>query len=491
MTLAIRKLATVCRASSKRREAARVVDRVARERLASELDAHLGSSLAAQPDVVRIRRLQVRVVIPPGPLNENAIASAWAGAFGRALFQALAYPDGQGRTEVIRAATWNEFIAALLRDIADGVAAGRWQYAEFADFLRLPPPEAMLAILRAEPPDDRLRIFLELEKAGVLDRVLARWDELNLARLFQDFAADGAGSSQDEPGHAVFRTATFAAVTLEAVAQLIGQHGLPRGWKLNGRRQGLRLFVLSRRNGGTRSPGAIAWALGLIAGLLENPWIARAEVDTTLAGSSPIVEELCRLFPMGLRPDVASLLDQIRPLVPTAAPPGSMPMKWIESDCAALLLLIRLVMASSSKLQPPPFFLVGLALTVLGRFDPDLKVLDPAIDAFAGFEELPPMDSLREFLRAPARPEELENAAAELIRAFTDRLPGLRKSSRDAIVRQILVQPGRLRWEERRLLVVLDPSPYHVALRISGADDPVDAVPWLAGRRLEFLLEGL
>jgi hypothetical protein len=491
MTLAIRKLATTCRASSRRREAARVVDRVARERLASELDAHLGPSLDVQPEVVRIHRLQVRVVVPPGPLDENVIASAWAGAFGRALFQVLAYPDGQGQTEVIRAATWNEFIAALLRDIADGVAGDRWQYAEFAEFLRLPAADAMLTILRAEPPADRLRIFFELEKAGVLDRVLARWDELNLARLFQDFAEDGIGSSQEEPGQAPFRTPAFAAVTVKAVAELIGKHGLPRGWKLNSHRQGLRLFVLSRQHGGTRSPGAIAWALGLITGLLENPWIARAEVDASPEGSSPIVEELRRLFPAGLRPDVASLLDQVRPLAPTAAPPGSMPMKWIESDCAAVLLLTGLVVASSRKPLPPPFFLAGVALTVLGRFDPDLKALDPAIAAFAGFEELPAMDLLREFLRAPGRAGELESATPELIRAFTDRLPGFHRASRDAIVRQFLLKPGRLRWEERRVLVALDPSPYHVALRISGADAPVEAVPWLAGRRLEFLLEGL
>ena len=127
-----------------------------------------------------------------------------------------------------------------------------------------------------------------------------------------------------------------------------------------------------------------------------------------------MVEELRRLFPSGLRPELASHLEKIRPLVPTAAPPSSTPLKWVESDCAAVLLLTGLVMASARKPLPPPFFFVGVGLAVLGRFDPDLKALDPAIAAFAGFEEQPALVSLREFLRTAGRAQELEKAAAEL-----------------------------------------------------------------------------
>jgi hypothetical protein len=39
--------------------------------------------------------------------------------------------------------------------------------------------------------------------------------------------------------------------------------------------------------------------------------------------------------------------------------------------------------------------------------------------------------------------------------------------------------------------VVLAPSPYHVALHISGMDDPLPSVSWMGGRRLEFHLLGL
>jgi hypothetical protein len=40
--------------------------------------------------------------------------------------------------------------------------------------------------------------------------------------------------------------------------------------------------------------------------------------------------------------------------------------------------------------------------------------------------------------------------------------------------------------EGERVTIQPQPSPFHVALHIAGMDAPLDSVPWLGGRRLEF-----
>jgi hypothetical protein len=45
--------------------------------------------------------------------------------------------------------------------------------------------------------------------------------------------------------------------------------------------------------------------------------------------------------------------------------------------------------------------------------------------------------------------------------------------------------------DDERIHVTLQPNPFHVALHLSGVDEPVDSVTWLDNRRLQFQLEGL
>ena len=81
--------------------------------------------------------------------------------------------------------------------------------------------------------------------------------------------------------------------------------------------------------------------------------------------------------------------------------------------------------------------------------------------------------------------------AAELLGEFGSLVRGFRQATRPAIVRQFLRTPGRAQVHDRVISVLLDPSPYHVALHISGMDDPLPSVSWMGGRRLEFRLLGL
>jgi hypothetical protein len=80
--------------------------------------------------------------------------------------------------------------------------------------------------------------------------------------------------------------------------------------------------------------------------------------------------------------------------------------------------------------------------------------------------------------------------AAFLLRDFGSRIRGFRQAKRQSIVRSFIAKPGRIRIERERITVVPDPSPFHVALRISGFDEPADA-PWMGGRRIEFVLADL
>ena len=81
--------------------------------------------------------------------------------------------------------------------------------------------------------------------------------------------------------------------------------------------------------------------------------------------------------------------------------------------------------------------------------------------------------------------------AAALILEFGALLRGFRQSPREAIVRQFLLTPGRIQVSEQAVSVLLEPSPYHVALRVSGLDSAMDSVSWMANRRLEFKLLGM
>jgi hypothetical protein len=497
MTLAIRKLVTICRASARRRDVAGLVDRIAHERFAHELGAHLGPALSHQPQIVRIRQLRVRVIIPPGSLNESAIAAAWVHCFGQALFEALAYPEGRGPADIVRASSRAEFLAALLGDVADGVAAERWQYAEFAELYSRPVSEAMLAILRAESEASTLDILAELKKAGTLERVLARWNEPQLAQLFENL--DRVLGLQPQ---------LMGLEDLEAAAKLLLELGVPRGWKLSGRRQALRLFVLAHRSL-AKSPRVVAQALAVLVALLENPWLLTSvdelaslgsgarfrELERRFAGISPTVLELISTLARGSETRLAPWLDQIEPLLPTAVPRAAPPAAWIASECAGIFLLTAEVQRAAPDLfgtsMPTPFVLAGLALAVLGRLVADVKMIPPGVSEFAGFAEAPAMTAFRVFLAAPGLIQELEQAAEEIIRAFTQRVAGFRKSSREALVRQLIAKPGRIRMEAERVLVVLEPSPFHIALHISGADAAIASVAWLGGRRLEYRLEGL
>jgi hypothetical protein len=148
------------------------------------------------------------------------------------------------------------------------------------------------------------------------------------------------------------------------------------------------------------------------------------------------------------------------------------------------------------------FFLAGVGMTLLRHWELADPV-DPAVGLFAGIFSEPDLAGMRqffaeadvgaiaEFVQAETWTEALDRAATKLARSFAARVRGFRNASRDAVVKQFTRLRGRLLVEDDRLLVVLAPSPWAVALHLSGLDDPLDWVEWLGQRRVEFVLEGL
>jgi hypothetical protein len=212
--------------------------------------------------------------------------------------------------------------------------------------------------------------------------------------------------------------------------------------------------------------------------------------------------------------DLDAVLSDLRPLVSSAASPNQA-AKWVSSDNCGVLLLISIVRRLDLwRLVYKPefvefggpraisFLLAAIGMTLLGEWTPEHPV-DQAVALFAGILSEIDRTGLKQFFaeadvqaisdldRAKTWPEALENLAIELARSFAQRVRGFKQTSREAVVRQFIRVPGRVLVEERRLMVVLGPSPWSVALHISGMDQPLESIEWLGGRRVEFVLEGL
>jgi hypothetical protein len=201
--------------------------------------------------------------------------------------------------------------------------------------------------------------------------------------------------------------------------------------------------------------------------------------------------------------------------------------RWITTDCAGLFLLIRILdklnwadrlgrLSFGTAYGPRllTYTLAGLASAILDRFNEKPTYLDPGLALFSGWVDEPDLGGLRRFfasetaqtrrdLLAELLGDEVteegsmhwkacfDSLANQLIREFTGRIRGFGRSSRSFVVKNFLALPGRIRVEETRLVIVFTSSPLNVVVHLSGLDDPVETVPWLGGRRIEFQTDGV
>ena len=540
VSVVIDKLSTRCRLSRRHETVGRLADRVARQRLARELTELVGPAISSRDQIVRIRRLNVNLTLTAREFDEETLAAAWARALAKSLFEALAHGGSSGSFQLVRASSMAVFRATFLRDLLAGRAGGRWEYAEFDELLRLPVTEAALALLFSDPPNIVITLSA-LDGSPALERLVAQLDDLALERLFVAVVATGVASA----------VASLApADLLWAAAQVLAASRL-NAFALDSRRQALWIFVRTKGGEG-RTPRAIFHTLLALACLLECPEILH-HLDDTEAPAWPenverrtgrrlppsvsaVLLELRRVMgssrttgatPPNKLAGLLPLLDRLRPLVPTAAPQafgGQSP--WLEVESAGLLLLTAIVIRLGwaefrddtflSRFGGPRFFqilMAGIGSAVLDPTSLEFHSLDPAAALFAGFEREPGLAGMRHSLAtidsahrgqllarlmpdaaivtaAKDWPATLDALAEKLIGEFTSRIPGFRQASREAIVRQFLRKPGRVQMTEHLVSVLLASSPFHVALRISGMDDPVPSVSWMGNRQLEFRLLG-
>lgn len=537
MALVIHKLATECHLPPHHRSSAELVDRLARGRLARDLGEHLGPSLARQPGIVRIRRLPLRVIIPASELNEDALSLAWRQAFSKALFTALAYPTGVGPFEVFRAESVASFIASAIQDLMDGTASTKWQYTEFEEVFRQGPTQAALALI-CKWPRQSIAILLELAQRGILDRLLARFDELAMERLFALLAPRTDHDTDPLSVADLILTAKLALARLPE-----------KTITLRSRSYALSLFVGAHRAGQpVRSPRMLFHTLLALAILLNKevfwPHVPRGDLGAMRlpASVTALLESIARHFRESdaeslrhrrtPRPDVQSPFTELRTLLAglrtelKVPPPTPTPseVRWISSGYCGLFFLTGILarLGWIAAWQQLPAFqpggvaclVAGLALAVIGKFDPALLTLDPGLALFAGHSDNPDLAHARKvfqefprevrlnLLHAAIKNSALDDAAQDwrstfdllaekLVSEFAAGVRGFRQAKRQAIVKSFIALPGRIRVERERLVVIPHVSPYHVALHVSGLDAAIESVGWLDGRRLEFELGDL
>ncbi len=530
MGLRIGQLITRCQAPRRYQQQAAVVDQLARGRFASDLAGHLGPSLSRQPAIVRIRRLPMRIVIPASELNEDALSKAWTQAFGKALFTALAMPSGVGSVQVYRADSLAAFIAEAIHDLCDGVTLS-WHHAEFEPLLGRGRMEDVVTLL-CQWPGQTLEILQELAKAKVLDRVLGQLDELKLETV-----VGALSRSESSPSK------TLSVADLVAAAQLAMSHPPATLAELRSRvmrcecSRSIRKSRVTLPTYGRCSTRIERWQSSLPGAGSRESLYAESSV-AALRLPDPVVQLLEMLQKagssgsetkrteelVGALAELRSKLNLPEPSLKTAE------AKWISSEWSGLFFLVstlerlRWVPAwetlEAFRAGGASCLLAGLALSIAGKFETSPRNLDAGVALFAGYSDEPDFGHLArvfegsrrqvrtDLLRASFPPltgataQELDlvaedwlatfdRLAGHLVTTFASRIRGFRGTSRQGIVKTFLQRPGRVRIEDERIVVVPDPSPFHVALNLAGLLSPLGPVAWLGGRRLEFDVEDL
>ncbi|WP_353064438.1 hypothetical protein RBB77_01580 [Tunturibacter psychrotolerans] len=535
MTLTIHKLRVHCRSPKGVDRVGPLVNELAHGPLSSEMATHLGPSLDRLAPVIRLNRLRVQIKLPSRNLNSKTLANAWSREFALALHRALAHPTSDGTISSCRYETSAAYKSAMLHHIATKGSASCWEFPELVQRPGSSPAQIALGFL-LEEPDLIGEVAAQLDRRGQLESLLVLWDELSLERIMQATAGaerNGALSLKD-------------LIDLARAAASAG--GLRSEWAFAGRRQAIRLWTRMH----SRFPLRGLWhGLRLLQKFLEIPMLLMLR-DPALLGaprsfppwSEAIVAAGAFANPTSLfsserlasrddgevptgadltgasSPNLLSVLEALRSLVPSAAAPlaargrGVM-LQWISSDHAGLLLMVSVVQRLDlwQLIRKPEFIrfggpralsflLAGAGMALLGA-PVTADYIDPLVALFAGMFAEPDLAGMRQFfsvtdagavaglVQAETWEQALDLLAVELSRVFAGRVRGFRQASREAVRKQFIRVPGRVLVEPSRVLVVLEHSPWHVALHLSGMDEPLGSVQWLGQRRLEFVLEGL
>jgi hypothetical protein len=522
MTLHVGKLATRCLVPRGQEEVGALVEDVARQVLPRELSERLGPSLDRQPAVVRLRRLDVKLRISVADVKRGGLASAWASAFARALHEALARPEGEGE-KLRRFESRASYVAAMIAHASRGPPeGGSWRFPELNAKAGRHPAIVVLDLL-LESGAILGDVIEQLSREGRLTAILALLDEVGMERLMRAIAeAEGEDNALTSAQLIAIASALAATRSPPAVGEAASRRQAIELWLKFGRETPLRGLWYGARLllRFLEEPALLAWrGARHPSGAAPPPHHAHADalpppLADIMARFPDWCERIRRQLPHSGRisENAASALEALREITPSAAPsPRSAWPLWMRVECAGLLLLYPIVRRlgwprriADPAVGPRAFqaLLAGAGMRLLRPWQPGEKV-EPAAGLLAGLFEEParlgiaqildatPVSALDLFPEATDWPAALDAAADALALGLAARIRGFRTAGRESVVRHFLRVPGRVLIEESELRIVLEPSPWSVALHISGADDPLDGVEWLRRRRVVYVLEGL
>jgi hypothetical protein len=147
------------------------LERVARQQLAAEYEAAIGSALGDDPSVYVLRKVNARLAMALDPLApDRAAARTWGQRAALEAVRTIArQPQGDG---LVRFDDQADFVAHFITDLVHGKAWERWFYGAFGDLRQLPARDALLQVL-----EDNLTqlsaILARLHGSGEIDPLLS------------------------------------------------------------------------------------------------------------------------------------------------------------------------------------------------------------------------------------------------------------------------------------------------------------------------------
>jgi hypothetical protein len=456
---------------------------LARADLDRELEDRLPASCAAAlapvvPDgegLIVIDRLDVGIAMTGGALDGRRLGALCGRAIGRAVAGALAGEQGPGR--VARYASWADYWACFLSDLARGAAGERWQY------VALPRPSTT-------PVGAAFRQALErgVSVAGVLAALAER------RRLGPVLAAVGEVEAEvlldamgPKPGVAPLPVGDVLAALADPEAGRLG-------------RAALALFLA----------GTLAARCGGEVLVDEAVRAVRQAAAVVVAGRSlPLAAGEGGGGPAALRRrggDAAEALSELERIEPElaarvlgGAPPAARGVPAggdgeVTSHGGVFLLLPALAgLDAEGRSTPAGRFLVLVkCLPVESRSS---AWYDPALCLAAGMDSAPGLADLRALgspppLPSPASPGSPRKTptwarwAEATLRVFAGRLPRFQQSSPAYLMRNFVLGPARYHLDDEGVTASLPQVPLRLVLRMSGWAGSDHLIPWLPGGRL-------
>jgi hypothetical protein len=169
-------------------------------------------------------------------------------------------------------------------------------------------------------------------------------------------------------------------------------------------------------------------------------------------------------------------------------------LEALAARCGVPFIPLRAALAMRWLRLAPPFDTATALWT--GGVEPDPAAFEQSGASLADLQQAL-LDLLIDQRALDERPASLDgltplDAIAWLVlRAWSRWLPGVSGSSEAFLVQNCLRRRGLMTVTETLVALQIEPAPLDVVLEMAGYFRPIDAVPWLAGRRVTFAVARL